>query len=631
MDEQKEIQRRIGRLNHKGVLAAPISCSDVIGPLSELGLAAAEEILADVEEKGSQLRNPTAYILAAFNGDHDASYYDADELAEDQPPRPRGNTKARDDDPSKRIARQVGWLNAYAGLSESISYNEVIDPLMHLEIAAALKILKDLELAAPTVKNPTAYVLAAVNRQLHRPPPGLQMLSSKGAQWPHNVDVSRSDAEELDPTGKIGRQIGWLNHKASLSARISFSDVVGPLSAIDISEAMSILKDLEQAGTKVSNPTGFISAAANRRLSGSTNKAGRKRSYDALQERPAACSNGLEDDAKKISVQVGWLNKHAGLKEPVSYCDVVESLSAIDISSAMQILKDLEVKAERVSNPTAYVIAAARRVLSPGSSEKRPRSASAQANFGEEGTSISRQIGWLNHHGHLQEKISYSDVVETLSAISHNAALQILKDLESSAARVTNPTAYIIAAAKRQAPAKSNDSTPISKQVGWINNNCNLREKISYSDVVEPLSAISTKGALQILKDLEQTADRVSNPTAYIIAAARRQSSNHSPTTSRTTRTTHSQKQESSNTEISRHIGRLNRNGKLRDKISYSDVKEHLEECGEHHALKILKDLEAASDRVQNPTAYIIAASKRSSSEGQARQRWKQKDSIAEY
>merc|ERR1740123_1997185 len=69
------------------------------------------------------------------------------------------------------------------------------------------------------------------------------------------------------------------------------------------------------------------------------------------------------------------------------------------------------------------------------------------------------------------------------------------------------------------------DAKTISGMVGRINSTVALTEKISYSDVKLPLDMIGLEAAKKILKDIENSAGAIKNPTSYIIAAAKRASS----------------------------------------------------------------------------------------------------------
>mmetsp|Transcript_21219 Transcript_21219/g.49844 ORF Transcript_21219/g.49844 Transcript_21219/m.49844 type:complete len:412 (+) Transcript_21219:51-1286(+) len=274
-------------------------------------------------------------------------------------------------DTGKKISRQVGWLNYNAGLAAHISCSDVLPALLQVGQAQAMKILKDVEQSAAGIENPTAYVLeaagsagaadAALGATAFVAPPFRPVSTTK---QPVVVEALAKPATALDPTGKIARQVGWLNQRAGLKEKISFTDVVEPLSKIDVTAAMKILKDVEEASSRIEHPSAYIWAAASR-LVPFSNVQGQKRTWSSATQAATAgtapnASPVLEDE-KKIARQVGWLNQHCSLSEKISYSDVKEPLEALDLRTAMRLLKDVENMAQTLRNPTAYLISVAKR------------------------------------------------------------------------------------------------------------------------------------------------------------------------------------------------------------------------------------------------------------------------------
>jgi len=258
-----------------------------------------------------------------------------------------------------------------------------------------------------------------------------------------------------------------LNKNVSLQEKISYTDVIDALSAIDPSEAMTILKDLEENAETVKNPTNYTLQAAYRvagySASGAGSK-GQKRPREWTAEAPSSYAD--YDPAKKISRQIGWLNKNVSLQEKISYTDVIDALSAIDPSEAMTILKDLEENAETVKNPTNYTLKAAYRVAGYSAAgggskgQKRPREWTAEAPSEHAAKRISKQVGWLNNNAGLYEKITYSEVKEALESIDIVTAMKIMKDLENAAHTVYNPTKYVMTAVSRASGTGARKTKP---------------------------------------------------------------------------------------------------------------------------------------------------------------------------
>lgn len=209
----------------------------------------------------------------------------------------------------------------------------------------------------------------------------------------------------MDPTGKIGRTVSWLNKNIGLAEQISYSDVVQPLSRLDIAAAMKILKDVEQQAACISRPTAYILTAAHGqpgaaggavafapavpmgRAVGAVGLGVHRLPPPAVAWPPPAIApakrtwkeeakSPLDDQGKQISGLVGRLNNSVPLVEKLSYSDIKEPLEACGLEAALKILKDVEQSPHSIKNPTSYVIAAARRAVSGEAvPAKRPRTA----------------------------------------------------------------------------------------------------------------------------------------------------------------------------------------------------------------------------------------------------------------
>jgi len=171
---------------------------------------------------------------------------------------------------------------------------------------------------------------------------------------------------QLDPTGKIAKQVGWQNKQIEdRTKKISYSDVVGPLSVIDIVSAMKILKDLGENIATVRDPTSYVIAAANRRAGPA-----QRRPWDLAQGAMMSFAP-VGEEAKKLSRHIGYMNAHSGFNEPISYSEVKAALEMVGHRTAFKILKDLGDNAANVNSPTGYIIAAAKRALGAETGSKR--------------------------------------------------------------------------------------------------------------------------------------------------------------------------------------------------------------------------------------------------------------------
>lgn len=186
------------------------------------------------------------------------------------------------------------------------------------------------------------------------------------------------------------------------------------------------------------------------------------------------------------------MNAHAPLKEKLSFNDLVQPLSQLDISSAMKIFKDLEEAADRVEKPTSYVCAAASRLLPFGSS-----SGTTRAN--------NKRTWPANNSGPALPV--WKPPGTSVAEAPHQTPLA------APPARMANPTAPNVS-------PTDEDGRRISRQVAWLNQHAGLPERISYSDVKDPLEACDLRTAMRILKDCESMASTVRNPTSYVVSMA---------------------------------------------------------------------------------------------------------------
>eukprot|EP00928_Gymnodinium_smaydae_P018945 TRINITY_DN17216_c0_g1_i3.p2 TRINITY_DN17216_c0_g1~~TRINITY_DN17216_c0_g1_i3.p2 ORF type:complete len:161 (-),score=44.21 TRINITY_DN17216_c0_g1_i3:154-636(-) len=114
------------------------------------------------------------------------------------------------------------------------------------------------------------------------------------------------------------------------------------------------------------NPTAYITAAARR---AGASGAGAGGGHGARQERKYrrvedADRRGEDEDAgKRISRQVGKLNKQGALAARISYEDVKGPLESCGVEAALRILRDLEHSGARINDPQNYILVAASKKL----------------------------------------------------------------------------------------------------------------------------------------------------------------------------------------------------------------------------------------------------------------------------
>merc|ERR1712187_610517 len=131
---------------------------------------------------------------------------------------------------------------------------------------------------------------------------------------------------------------------------------------------------------------------------------------------------------------------------------------------------------------------------------------------------VAKLIGEFNKRGVTTEPIKYNDVVEVMSMRSDSKISKILSELEERKDEVRDPTAWVKTAAKK-APKGMPQKSPVARLIGEFNKR-EVTQPIRYDDVAEVMSQLSEAKISKILSELEEKADTVRDPTAWVKVAA---------------------------------------------------------------------------------------------------------------
>jgi len=260
-----KIRRTIGWYNHNGGLANPIHYRSVKDVFETMNPREALKILNELEQKGSQIRDPTAWLKKA---------------AENRGP-----------ELDLKVRRTIAWYNKSGNLQEQINYTEVREALSWLSTADACRLLAGLDGKEAEIQKPTAWLCKATWNKLNRDGPSYQPVNALalqdwqgagagaggsgaagggGGAWsgakagakPAGSGGWNSNGS-LDP--KVKKTIGWYNKNGGLQGEIRFDEVSPLLAQVGTAQALKILEGLdpEKGGnSKVKNPTGWIKKAA---------------------------------------------------------------------------------------------------------------------------------------------------------------------------------------------------------------------------------------------------------------------------------------------------------------------------------------------------------------------------------
>jgi len=270
----------------------------------------------------------------------------------------RKRTKEDWEEGYKKVRKTIGWYNHNGGMTGGeIIYKSIKDVVENVDPRETLRILKGLEDKVTEIRNPTAWLKS-------------QCLK---------VGV------ELDP--KVKKVITWFNNQGKLAADIMYKEVRGPLSQLEMRDQLNIINGLEGKEDQIKEPTKWICAAAVRKAEQtgqgswqprqSEGKGGRPQQKGSWQKPQkgsgkggstgkwtggdhSAAAKGLHEKVRKT---IGWYNRSGLLQAEIRFDEVADSLNAISMGQALEILKGLETKGPEIRNPSNWIIKAAQKLV----------------------------------------------------------------------------------------------------------------------------------------------------------------------------------------------------------------------------------------------------------------------------
>lgn len=265
----------------------------------------------------------------------------------------------------QKVRKTIGWYNHNGGLEKPIIYKDVREVVEACNPRETLKVLKQLEEKAGTIRNPTAWLRGACEKV----------------------------GPDLDP--RVKKTITWWNKHGGLTEEIRYDDVKSALQWMEPGMALKLLKGLDGKTDQVRNPTGWICGAAKKFFEsggGGGDPWGGSQSWApapvqaygkgamAVPPRAGSFSPGWQGGKgswqgdgssggrldPKVSKTINWYNKFGGLQSEISYKDVAPVLAAIGVGPALQVLKGLAGKEAQIRNPTAWINSAVTKMMSQG-------------------------------------------------------------------------------------------------------------------------------------------------------------------------------------------------------------------------------------------------------------------------
>lgn len=336
---------------------------------------------------------------------------------------------------------------------------------------------------------------------------------------------------------KIEKIACWLSDKVFAGRRID-DEAVAAMQGMGIARAMELFREIEEKADQVKNPSGYLKSAARREGFGPQ--------LDGWEERGWAGKGGQAGtDPGKVAKRVRWLNANVFAENPIDD-RALESMQGVAAPRAMEILKELEGKAEAgVRNPSSYLRTASNRekeraglALAVSAPPARHAGKGGGAGGAGEHDKIERRAAWLNRKLFQASPID-GEAVAAMKGMGAARAMELFREVEEKEAR--NPSGYLKRAAARegfgppgQPPPReaagkggagkggaSREAQRVQKRVDWLNKHSFTSNPID-DDAVAVMLEVDVPRAMEIFKELEAKGGEVHNPSAYLISAVKK-------------------------------------------------------------------------------------------------------------
>jgi len=440
-----------------------------VDALNSVGPQAAAEVLQEMDSKGATVRNPSAYIQRACENRKNGIT-------------PPGGSPAG--------FGGLGGLASFGGCGfggcgglvpamgmafslgryQSMLDGDAMNALQKVSPHQARTILANLESRAPTVRNPSAYVVRSVANLQDGSPAGLE--------------------SSLDDTAKAA------------------------LSSVPPEVAAAILEDLQSKLGSINNPSAYVQRAA----------------VNAQKGEGAAAATMGGAPAESQSTPRGESHAAAAREVPDGpLADQLDesarsALSELSAEASSAILQVLEGQRGKVQNPSAYVLKAvgnARKGMGAGAVAAGASTASQTCTSADVALLVSR-LGYS-----LDE-----NAVGSLQTVGLEMAQLIVNELETKGESVRNPSAYVSRAVSNakmgNLPPGAMPGGAAGNAMGLARDSAaraELQEEMAKlsqpldAKATDALEEVGAAAALAILQKLNRQSGQVNNPNAYIMRA----------------------------------------------------------------------------------------------------------------
>jgi len=207
-----KIRRTIKWYNKHGNLRRPLLLRELVPPLRKMPLKKALACLFELEAKGPDLDNPSAWVLGCANK--------------------AGALKQMDPEAAEKVQKTISWYNNYGNLSAKLSFRLLMTPFANIKPHQCMKILNELgeKSAAGGIQDPTQWAIGYARR--------------------------------IEKEVKIRRAAWWHNEHTRLQQKLRVDDLVTPLMRLELWQAMTVFRELGEKASDINDPTAWVTSGA---------------------------------------------------------------------------------------------------------------------------------------------------------------------------------------------------------------------------------------------------------------------------------------------------------------------------------------------------------------------------------
>jgi len=409
-DQQSDqkLRKRIGWLNGDGGgFGGAIIYDEIVKASGGLPYSDVMRFLKDLEEKKAEVKDPNAWVCSALRkaggggqspaGAPFSAWGGGPPQAAWAPPSGGGYSAPMRGGDDGKLRKRVEWLNNQGGFGNSLDTAKVLEAASGADVQQVMKVLKDAEEKKDSVKNPTAYVTAAL-RKLGGGHGGAGSGAGGGGAYPPmawagpaSAPAWTSDAKSEDI--KLRKRVGWLNGQGGFEGAVNYTKILEASGGLEFSEVFHKLKDLEEKKGEVTDPTAWVCAGL-RKAAARNGSTGGPPMRQMAPQAPAPWSGGGwavpnaqwmrggdsfgagpmdVETTSRIHKRVKWLNDAARFDGAINFEKVTEAAVGVDLTSTLKVLKDLEEKKDQVKDPTAWATTALRKAGGRGGGKGAPQ------------------------------------------------------------------------------------------------------------------------------------------------------------------------------------------------------------------------------------------------------------------